>query len=73
MSRNLVWQQGDDMDGRPPLTLTDLSVTYSTRKGGVHAVRGITLDLHAGREPGPHRRKRFGQVHIGSGCGAAPA
>lgn len=32
----------------PPLSLNNVHVTYATRRGKVRAVRGVTLDLHAG-------------------------
>jgi peptide/nickel transport system ATP-binding protein len=35
-------------NGKAPLTLENVHVNYHTRGGNVQAVRGVTLDLHAG-------------------------
>ncbi|MBX3015213.1 MAG: ABC transporter ATP-binding protein [Caldilineaceae bacterium] len=35
-------------NGKAPLTLENVHVNYQTRSGHVQAVRGVTLDLHAG-------------------------
>ena len=49
MAKNkLDWQTGDANSGSVPLTLDDVHVSYNTRRGKVRAVRGVTLDLHAG-------------------------
>ena len=46
---NIEWHTGDvSSNNRPPLSLENVHVSYSTRKGKVQAVRGVTLDLHAG-------------------------
>ena len=50
MAKNkLDWQIGRRRYvGSLPLTLDDVHVSYNTRRGKVRAVRGVTLDLHAG-------------------------
>jgi peptide/nickel transport system ATP-binding protein len=44
----MEWQTADWLNGRAPLSLDNVHVTYKTRKGSVQAVRGVTLDLHSG-------------------------
>ena len=44
----LEWHHATPTNGKPPLTLKNVHVQYATRKGSVQAVRGVTLDLHAG-------------------------
>jgi peptide/nickel transport system ATP-binding protein len=44
----LDWQTREQGDGRPPLTLENVHVSYKTRRGSVQAVRGVSLDLLAG-------------------------
>lgn len=46
---SLEWQQEEVSDGLAPLTLRDVSITYVTRRGGVQAIRNVTLDLRAGQ------------------------
>jgi peptide/nickel transport system ATP-binding protein len=49
MAKNkLDWQTGESNNKRAPLTLDNVHVSYTTRRGKVRAVRGVTLDLHAG-------------------------
>lgn len=45
---NVEWSHRTKRDQKPPLSLHDVHVNYLTRKGSVQAVRGVTLDLHAG-------------------------
>jgi peptide/nickel transport system ATP-binding protein len=45
---NVEWSDNTDHDQKSPLSLHNIHVNYSTRKGDVQAVRGVTLDLHAG-------------------------
>ncbi len=45
----LDWTEEATSEARPPLSLKNVSVVYKSRRGGVQAVRGITLDLHAGQ------------------------
>ena len=47
-SSNLEWQMGEKRDGKAPLSLENVHVFYSTRRGKVQAVRGVTVDLHSG-------------------------
>ena len=53
-------------------SIQNVHVNYGTRKGNVQAVRGVTLDLYAGRESGADWRKRLGQDDAGVGD-CAPA
>jgi peptide/nickel transport system ATP-binding protein len=49
MEKNkLDWQTDERQDERAPLSLENVHVSYSTRRGKVRAIRGVTLDLHAG-------------------------
>jgi peptide/nickel transport system ATP-binding protein len=45
---NVGWSDRSSYDQKPPLSLHNVHVNYLTRKGNVQAVRGVTLDLHAG-------------------------
>ena len=45
----LEWRQEESNSGLAPLTLRDVSITYATRRGGVQAIRNVTLELHAGQ------------------------
>jgi peptide/nickel transport system ATP-binding protein len=45
---NLEWHHSSSPGQKPPLSLHDVHINYSTRKGNVQAVRGVTLDLHPG-------------------------
>ena len=45
---NLEWSDNIEYDEKSLLTLHNVHIGYSTRKGRVQAVRGVTLDLHAG-------------------------
>ncbi|MCB0051759.1 MAG: ABC transporter ATP-binding protein [Caldilinea sp.] len=47
-SSNLDWQTDDKREHPAPLTLENVHVSYATRRGKVRAVRGVTVDLHAG-------------------------
>jgi len=47
-SSNLDWQTEDQREHPAPLTLQNVHVSYSTRRGKVRAVRGVTVDLLAG-------------------------
>ena len=47
-TNKLDWQTGESNNKRAPLTLDNVHVSYTTRRGKVRAVRGVTLDLHAG-------------------------
>src|SRR5262245_6223562 len=38
----------EDPNQKSPLSLDNIHVNYSTRKGKVQAVRGVSLNLHAG-------------------------
>jgi peptide/nickel transport system ATP-binding protein len=44
----LDWQHQRDQERQPPLSLQNVHIHYSTRRGSVQAVRGVTLDLYAG-------------------------
>jgi peptide/nickel transport system ATP-binding protein len=44
----LQWHHTTHENGKPPLSLLNVHVNYVTRKGSVQAVRGVTVDLHAG-------------------------
>ena len=48
-SSKLTWQHHTAQDQQPPLSLRDVHIHYSTRKGRVQAVRGVTLDLLPGQ------------------------
>src|SRR5262245_41355247 len=45
---NVEWSDNIEYDQKSLLTLHNVYISYSTRKGRVQAVRGVTLDLHAG-------------------------
>jgi peptide/nickel transport system ATP-binding protein len=44
----LQWHEATTSNGKPPLTLQNVHISYGTRKGAVQAVRGVTVDLYAG-------------------------
>jgi|UPI00030ADF89 peptide/nickel transport system ATP-binding protein len=44
----LDWQMDERQNGKPPLSLRNVHVSYVTRRGKVQAVRNVTLDLNAG-------------------------
>nr|HMN31390.1 ATP-binding cassette domain-containing protein [Caldilineaceae bacterium] len=44
----LQWHHAASENGKPPLSLRNVHINYATRRGPVQAVRGVTLDLHAG-------------------------
>ncbi|MFO7635327.1 MAG: ABC transporter ATP-binding protein [Caldilinea sp.] len=49
MEKNkLDWQTDEKQNGKPPLSLDNVHVSYATRRGKVQAVRSISVDLHAG-------------------------
>lgn len=45
----LDWQEGATKGQKPPLSLQNVHISYTTQKGSVQAVRGVTLDLLSGQ------------------------
>lgn len=54
-------------NAKPPLSLTDVHIVYRTRRGGVQAVRGVTLDLHAGESLALIGESGSGKTTLGLG------
>lgn len=52
---------------QPPLSLQDVHINYRTRKGNVQAVRGVTLDLHAGESLALIGESGSGKTTLGLG------
>ena len=44
----LEWRHATGNGQQPPLSLQNVHINYGTRRGAVQAVRGVSLDLHAG-------------------------
>lgn len=52
---------------KPPLSLQDVHIVYRTRRGGVQAVRGVTLDLFAGESLALIGESGSGKTTLGLG------
>ena len=53
--------------GEPPLTLRNVHITYSSRKGPVQAIRGVDLDLRAGESLSLIGESGSGKTTLGLG------